>query len=76
MITKPKPESQHLEAIERTRESVARLREQLAKVIIGQGGVVSQVLIAILALTGTIASMVGDSDKPRPINSPDHPGRT
>ena len=39
-------------------------------------GISYQVLIAILALTGTIASMVGDSDKPRPINSPDHPGRT
>ena len=57
MITKPEPESQQLEAIERTRESVARLREQLAKVIIGQGGVVSQVLIAIL--TRSHALLVG-----------------
>ena len=57
MITKSKPESQHLEAIERTRESVARLREQLAKVIIGQGGVVSQVLLAIL--TRSHALLVG-----------------
>ena len=57
MITTPKPESQQLEAIERTRESVARLREQLAKVIIGQGGVVNQVLIAIL--TRSHALLVG-----------------
>ena len=57
VTTTPKPESQQLEAIERTRESVARLREQLAKVIIGQGGVVSQVLIAIL--TRSHALLVG-----------------
>ena len=39
-------------------------------------GISYQVLIAILAGTGAIASMVGGSDKPRRINSPDHPGRT
>jgi len=42
-------EGAELEAVERLRESYARLREELGKVIVGQEEVVDQLLIALLA---------------------------
>jgi MoxR-like ATPase len=49
--------SDHLEAVEFCRESYARIQDELAKVVVGQGAVLEEVLIAIF--TRSHALLVG-----------------